>query len=155
MVRSFRLPAAGRCKNWGGRTPSLLARNGRCGSKAVLSIEVATFRGWFSYESTAAAPLLRTTALIAAAMLSGAQIASIRYFVIAGLSLSVDAAPTYPSLPRFGSGLYPVHLRKRRALPASRCSSDRETCVLLVLSFTPFRGPFGPSADSSAYYALC
>jgi hypothetical protein len=51
--------------------------NDAFGSKAVLSIEVATFRGWFSYESTAAAPLLRTTALIAAAMLSGAQIASI------------------------------------------------------------------------------
>ena len=95
------------------------------------------------------------TARAAASMFSGAQIASMRYFVIAGLSPSPDAAIVCTSLPRAGSGFHPIRARKRRALPASRCSKDRETCVLFVLSFTPLRGPFRPSAARLAYYAVC
>ena len=67
--------------------------------------------------STPAAPLLRTTARTAAAMFPGAQITSIRCFVIAGLSRSLDAATAYTSLPRSESGVHPVRQRKRRAVP--------------------------------------
>ena len=35
----------------------------------------------------------------------------------------------------------------------SRCG--HETSERVALSFTPLRGPFGPSADAPAYYALC
>jgi hypothetical protein len=105
--------------------------------------------------STPGAPLLRTTARTAAAMFCGEQIASIDTFVIAGLSPAEGAATAYTSLSRTGSTVHAARSRKRRALPASRCSRNRETSVLLVLSFNPLRGPFGPSADGLAYYAVC
>jgi hypothetical protein len=88
-------------------------------------------------------------------MFCGEQMASIHVFVIAGLSRSEDAAIAYTSLSRAESAVYVARLRKRHAKLASRCSRNRETSVLLVLSFTPSRGPFGPSADGLAYYALC
>ena len=99
--------------------------------------------------------MLRTTARTAAAMFCGEQIASINVFVTADLSLSVDAVTSCTSLSRAVSGIHPARQRKRRAVPASRCSGGHETSVLLVLSVTPLRGPFGPSADGLAYYALC
>ena len=58
-------------------------------------------------------------------------------------------------LSQVGSTVHAVRSRKRRSVPASRCSRNRETSVLLVLSFNPLRGPFGPSADGPAYYAVC
>ena len=99
--------------------------------------------------------MLRTTARTAASTLSGEQIASIDVFVIAGLSPAGDAATAYTSLSLARTTVHAALLRKRRPLSASRCSRSRETSVLLVLSFTPLRGPFGPSADTLAYYAVC
>ena len=99
--------------------------------------------------------MLRTTARTAAATLSGEQIASINVFVIAGLSPAEDAAAAYTSLSLARTTVHADQLRKRRPLSASRCSRSRETSVLLVLSFTPLRGPFGPSAATLAYYAVC
>ena len=75
--------------------------------------------------------------------------------VIAGLSLAEDAAAPCTSLSQVRPGVHPVGLRKRRTVAASRCSEGHETSVLLVLSFNPLRGPFGPSATEVAYYALC
>ena len=99
--------------------------------------------------------MLRTTARTAASTLSGEQIASINVFVIAGLSPAEDAATAYTSLSLAKAAVHVAQRRKRRPLPASRCSRSRETSVLLVLSFTPLRGPFGPSASTLAYYAVC
>jgi hypothetical protein len=74
-----------------------------------------------------------------------------------GLSPAEGAATAYTSLSlsQVGSTVHAVRSRKRRSVPASRCSRNRETSVLLVLSFNPLRGPFGPSADGPAYYAVC
>jgi len=41
-------------------------------------------------------------------MFPGEQIASIRCFVIAGLSPSLDAATAYTSLPRSEAGFHPI-----------------------------------------------
>ena len=94
--------------------------------------------------------MLRTTARTAASTLSGEQIASINVFVIAGLSPAEGAATAYTSLSFARTTVHAALLGKRRPLSASRCSRSRETSVLLVLSFTPLRGPFGPSADTLA-----
>jgi hypothetical protein len=74
---------------------------------------------------------------------------------MAELSPAEDAAVAYTSLSQAGTAVHAIRSRKRRAMPASRCSRDHETSVLLALSFTPLRGPFGPSAGALAYYALC
>ena len=75
--------------------------------------------------------------------------------VVAGLSRSDDAATAYTSLSQSGSAVHATWSGKRRIMSASRCSRRCETSVLLVLSFIPLRGPFGPSAAEAAYYALC
>jgi hypothetical protein len=92
------------------------------------------------------APLLRTTDCNAASMLSGLQIASIRYCVDAGLSGSVVATAASTSRasrrgasPRSGSGK-----------ASSSWYGDRLAVMRLPIYLpfpsTPFRGPFGPSA---------
>ena len=74
---------------------------------------------------------------------------------MAGLSPAEDAAAACTGLSLAGAAVHAARSRKRRAVPAPRCSGGRETSVPLALSFTPSRGPFGPSAAASAYYALC
>src|SRR5208282_5226628 len=75
--------------------------------------------------------------------------------VVAGLSRSDDAATAYTSLSQSGPAVHATRPSKRRPMSAFRCYRRCETSVLLVLSFSPLRGPFGPSAAEAAYYALC
>src|ERR1700759_776747 len=75
--------------------------------------------------------------------------------VVAGLSHSDDAATAYTSLSQPGSAVHATRPSKRRHISAFQCYRRCETSTLLVLSFNPLRGPFGPSAAEAAYYALC
>src|SRR5690242_10572634 len=75
--------------------------------------------------------------------------------VVAGLSHSDDAATAYTSLSQPGSAVHATRPSKRRHVSAFQCYRRCETSPLLVLSFNPLRGPFGPSAAEAAYYALC
>jgi hypothetical protein len=103
----------------------------------------------------AACPLLRTTARNAASILSGSQIPSIRCSVDAGLSGSVVAVAASTSCmsrrgasPRPGIGKANSSWYGGRIVVMSRP-------IYSPFPSTPSRGPFGPSASTPAYYALC
>src|SRR4051812_46639232 len=103
----------------------------------------------------AGAPLLRTTARKAASRLSGAQIASMRWLVDAGLSGSAVAVTASTSCASGrGASLRPGMGKANSSWQGGRNGVMRRS-DLLTLSFNPFRGPFGPSAGAPAYYALC
>src|ERR1700726_2491004 len=85
------------------------------------------------------APLLRTTARNAASMLSGAQIASIRCAVDAGLSGSAVAVTASTScMSRHGASPRPGIGKANSSWYGGRFG--HETPDLLALSFNPFSG---------------
>src|SRR5712672_210123 len=92
------------------------------------------------------APLLRTTARNAASMLSGAQIASIRCSVDAGLSGSAVAVTTSTSCrSRRGASPRPGIGKASSSWYGGRDLVMRRP-IYSPFPSTPSRGPFGPSA---------
>src|SRR3954451_13156849 len=92
--------------------------------------------------------LLRTTARKAASRLSGAQIASMRWSVSARLSGSAVAVTASTSCASGrGASLRPGMGKANSSWQGGRNGVMRRS-DLLTLSFNPFRGPFGPSADA-------
>jgi len=99
------------------------------------------------------APLLRTTARNAGSMLSGAQIASIRRAVDAGLSGSAVAVIVSTSRPsRRGASPRPGIGKASSSWCGGRTAVMRRP-IYSPFPSTPSRGPFGPSAGTPAY--LC
>src|SRR5258708_8625951 len=96
--------------------------------------------------STPGAQLLRTTVRNAASMLSGAQIASIRCSVDAGLSGSaVDVSPSTSCRSRRGASPRPGIGKASSSWYGGRDLVMRRP-IYSPFPSTPSRGPFGPSA---------
>jgi hypothetical protein len=58
-------------------------------------------------------------------------------------------------LPARTRGFTPAGERQVQLELGWRSRYGHETSERVALSFTPLRGPFGPSAGAPAYYALC
>ncbi len=105
--------------------------------------------------STPGAPLLRTTARNAASILSGSQSASMRCSVDAGLSGSVVAVAASTSCTsRRGASPRPGIGKANSSWYGGRIVIMRRP-IYSPFPSTPSGGPFGPSASTPAYDALC